>query len=211
MTERKNAFFLQNAWVIESSYCIKDQPDWSAYALSSNAPASISPQTTQTNIIYSIFTWRMFHNERSLLKVFFILVSTVSILRIKSLLGRSVHALNHFELQHFDYLPFFSSHSMFVYCARLSSSSFCTCLHSIFAGRDRTLWLLQSSVYFLHLKMSVEIFLDCKTRCMFFFHFKWNMCKVFSGIAASVFHFCVAHMFQWPNMMLIADTSNNLE
>lgn len=58
--------------------------------------------------------------------------------------------------------------------------------------------------------MSVEIFLDCN----FFFRSPLKMkyaqkcCTSldFKLIAASAFLFCVSHMFQWPNMMLIADT-----
>lgn len=100
-----------------------------------------------------------------------------------------------YELQHFDYLPFFfpsisSLRSMFVYCAlvvvlRVFAFYFC----------DRTLWLLQSSVYFLHLKMSVEIFrLIAKLRCgfiffFFFFFFIWNEICAKCSVASLQVHF----------------------
>lgn len=87
-----------------------------------------------------------------------------------------------------------------------------------------SLRLCQSFCLLVHLKTSVEKFLDSKQTIIdvtaaavviLLLNMKYAQSVHFKQHSNSwlqvQFHFYVTHMFRWPNMMLIADTSNNLE
>lgn len=115
------------------------------------------------------------------------------------------HCLGFAQLQHFDYLPFFCIRCLFIVA--------CRCFLHHFLPMVVATQMLNFSIYFCTWKHQCSTFLSEKKRAQFFFSI-WNMCKVLRApklIAASAFHFCITHMFQWPNMMLIADARNNLE
>lgn len=195
---KKNAFFLRNdhhTWAIESFadkrgiansrfMHVLHQPDEFSYS-------PVIPQTTHNK-------QDILHPTKECLCTSFFSVSSIPILRMKSLLGiRPTAAF---------WLSSIFLHSMFVYCGL-------SLLFASFSTDGRGYSNAQFFYLLLHLKTSAQHFsIGEKARTIFFSI--WNMCKVLRApklIAASAFHFCITHMFQWPNMMLIADASNNLE
>lgn len=162
---KENAFFLQY-YIAKSmqNVCIYSVPDH-------------SPDNTN-NRIFTIQVQRMYASFDS----FFFYVKHF-------LFSEWNHCLGHwYELQHFDYLPFFSIPMFCLLCA---------CRLPFYILIATWFGLLQSSslgiyaVYFLHLKMSVDNFSWLQ---IFFFLFLLSIMK-YAQSAASAFQFCVSHMF----------------